>query len=111
MKATAPPRIDVISAAVSVLDELTSTDDEQVEDVFQHTLHSCEPEYQLLVELHRPTPQLRLTLVLDLDPDAMVTGIVVIAATDEARHTLYTEPDSGVPQRIADDHFARTTSQ
>lgn len=98
---------DFLSAVAAVHDELEAADEaEELERHVGWVSHSCEPDYQVLVELISPAPGLRLQLVIDLDIDAEVDSAQVIGTVDGESFATVIEIDDRFLAHLVEHHFA-----
>lgn len=99
------PRIDIFSAVTDFLELLAVCPPDELEA--HVSLHSCEPDHQIYVELASPVPGLRLTLTIDLDAKAAVTGGQILATAGETSRTMMLDGADELLRRVGEVHFTR----
>lgn len=103
---------DFISAVSAVLDELDEADEaEELERHVGWVAHSCEPDYQVLVELIRPLSGLDLQLIIDLDIDSAVTAAQVIGTANDESRVMTVETGVGFLAHLVEHHLDRSRTR
>lgn len=98
---------DFLSSVAAVCDELDAADEaEELERHVGWVSHSCEPDYQVLVELISPSPGLGLQLVIDLDIDATVTDAQIVGTTGDESFTTTVEVGARFLAHLVEHHLA-----
>src|SRR5438105_2969406 len=93
-----------LSAVAAVFQELNDADELQ-----RHVgwvSHSCEPDYQVLVELIGPAPGLALQLVIDLDIDSTVASAQIVGTADDESFTTDVEVGVRFLSHLVEHHLA-----
>lgn len=98
---------DLVRAAVDTFDALVVATPEELTSLVHATLHSCEPEHQVIAELSSPAPELSLTLVVDLDIDTTATAGELIGTVESASHRMLIYDEIATLQAVVDLHFAQ----
>ncbi|AOY70857.1 hypothetical protein ARZXY2_1304 [Arthrobacter sp. ZXY-2] len=96
-----------LSAVTAVCQELNAADDaDELERHVGWVSHSCEPDYQVLVELIGPAPGLALQLVIDLDIDSTVASAQIVGTADDESFTTDVEVGVRFLSHLVEHHLA-----
>jgi hypothetical protein len=96
-----------LSAVAAVCQELNAADDaHELERHVGWVSHSCEPDYQVLVELIGPAPGLALQLVIDLDIDSTVASAQIVGTADDESFTTDVEVGVRFLSHLVEHHLA-----
>lgn len=90
---------------------IASVHDDPLDQLATDVMHVCESEHQLLATLACPCPGIELSLMIDLDPDAVVTAAEVIGNGEDTSHRVFVDPGFEVFQHLVDWHLGHTRAR
>lgn len=96
---------EFIKSALDALNQLLVADPETIRQLARAAQHSCEPDYQLILELPTADPAVNLTLVIDLEADSQIDTAEIFGTEDQrTRHVLIDHGFASL-QAIVDAHL------